>query len=176
HDGCSSGCTAESPTWVTLGTAPPARVGAAIAYDVAHGRAVLFGGCSSTDRTGCQGPLLQDTWLWDGARWARANAGIAPPSRVGHAMAYDAARGKVVLFGGCTGNVQACDGLADTWEWDGTAWTEVTNPGPTGRFSHAMAYDAARKAVVMFGGCQSASVSNCDLQDTWEWNGTGWIS
>ena len=34
-------------------------------------------------------------------------------------MAYDAARGKVVLFGGYDGQTN----LADTWEWDGQAWT-----------------------------------------------------
>ena len=37
-------------------------------------------------------------------------------------MAYDAARGVTVLFGG---DPEEADGrlLGDTWEWDGSRWT-----------------------------------------------------
>jgi hypothetical protein len=41
-----------------------------------------------------------------------------------HAMAYDAARGQVVLFGG----VGYSGTLNDTWVWDGTNWVEKTRP------------------------------------------------
>ena len=43
----------------------------------------------------------------------------SPSARGGSAMAYDAARGRVVLFGGAD-----VDGtpLGDTWTWDGTTW------------------------------------------------------
>jgi hypothetical protein len=84
------------------------------------------------------------------------------------AMAYDAARGEVVLFGGRDGT----QFLGDTWTWNGTAWTEEhpdTSPSP--RVGMGMAYDAARSLVVLFGGC-------CDdqgeLNDTWTWDGTTW--
>jgi hypothetical protein len=33
-------------------------------------------------------------------------------------MAYDAARSRLVLFGGYNGT----ENLNDTWEWDGTQW------------------------------------------------------
>ena len=36
-------------------------------------------------------------------------------------MAYDAARGVTVLFGGYDG----ANYLGDTWEWNGTSWTQV---------------------------------------------------
>lgn len=62
-------------------------------------------------------------------------------------MAYDAARGLTVLFGGWTGGTNN----AQTWEWDGTAWTQRVVSGPSGRVSHAMAYDAARGVTVLFG-------------------------
>ena len=42
-----------------------------------------------------------------------------PSVRSHHAMAYDAARGVTVLFGG---NVNG-GFSAETWEWNGTAWT-----------------------------------------------------
>ena len=46
-------------------------------------------------------------------------------------MAYDSARGVTVLFGGGIGpNTQ----YNDTWEWDGTSWTERTTLNkPTAR-------------------------------------------
>src|SRR5687767_6671464 len=82
------------------------------------------------------------------------------------AMAYDAARQRVVLFGGI--DVTA---LGDTWEWDGVSWSQrnpVVNPTP--RSLHAMAYDAARRRVVLFGGQDSSGL----LGDTWEWDGVNW--
>lgn len=43
---------------------------------------------------------LADTWEWDGATWTRIMGGIVPPQRANHALAYDAARARVLLFGG----------------------------------------------------------------------------
>jgi len=83
---------------------------------------------------------------------------LQPSSRLYHAMAYDSARRVTVLFGGY------CNG--DTWELDGTTWTQRAVSGPTGRAGHAMAYDAARGVTVLFGGCGNG--------DTWEWDGTTW--
>jgi hypothetical protein len=83
-------------------------------------------------------------------------------------MAYDAARGVVVLFGG-TDNASA---LADTWTWDGQSWKEVTPAGtsPSARFNIQMTYDAKRKRVVLYGGQTLGGV----LSDTWEWDGAQW--
>src|SRR5262249_42650455 len=39
-----------------------------------------------------------------------------PPARTSHALAYDSARSRTVLFGGYDGGRY----LSDTWEWDGT--------------------------------------------------------
>ena len=67
--------------------------------------------------------------------------------RDSHAMAYDSARGVVVLFGG-----QHDVRKGDTWEWDGAVWTLRATTGPSPRYGHAMAYDSARGVVVLFGG------------------------
>ncbi len=84
-------------------------------------------------------------------------------------MAYDSARGRVVLFGGLSGSTR----LGDIWEWDGESWTEQNPdaPTPSARHSHAMAYDSARRVVVLFGGNASGREA-----DTWEWDGTAWNS
>jgi hypothetical protein len=67
----------------------------------------------------------------------------------------------VVLFGGFTGAAL----VADTWEWDGTNWTQLTpSASPSARCAHAMAYDAASQRVVLFGG---ALVWPTFLGDTW---------
>ena len=92
---------------------------------------------------------------------------IGPAPRVGHAMAYDAARGRVVLFGGDTLGPEP---FGDTWIWDGEDWTQVEDIGPAPRAGHAMAYDRARERVVLFGGHTAAELAN----DTWEWDGQSW--
>jgi hypothetical protein len=94
------------------------------------------------------------------------------PLREGHAMAFDPIRNQVMMFGGKASNG---DPLNDTWEWNGSVWTNVTpsapgdvNPDP--RFKPAMACDPARNRVVLFGGVRGEH----ELDDTWEWDGTKW--
>jgi hypothetical protein len=91
---------------------------------------------------------------------------FGPASRMEHAMAYDAARQRVVLFGG----IDAGANLGDTWLWDGTFWTQVADTGPAARSGHAMAYDSIRGQIVLFGGSTGAT----NVQDTWVWDGTAW--
>jgi hypothetical protein len=159
----------EPSTWVER--TPPsdplaARHGHAMAYDAARGRVVLFGGAFGS--TG----FLADTWEWDGSSWIERTPATSPPARGFHAMVYDSARARVVLFGGRGPAGNPAGNLADTWEWDGSAWLRRT-PGnsPHARSFHAMAYDSARARVVLFGGGGPSSYSG----DTWEWDGSTWI-
>jgi len=98
-------------------TGPSARFGAGIAYDMKHGEVVLFGGVDSTNRK------LNDTWLWNGERWRRAEGTRPPPPRSEGYLAYDEKRGVVVLFGG--EGAATVPTLGDTWEWNGVGWTRV---------------------------------------------------
>src|SRR5437588_685974 len=88
-----------------------------------------------------------------------------PQQRAGHAMAYDAARGVTVRVGGYGGAY-----LGDTWEWNGSTWTQRASNGPSPRSHFAMAYDAARGVTVLLGGYYS----QINLGDTWEWDGGAW--
>ena len=64
-------------------------------------------------------------------------------------MAFDHARGTILLFGG----IGPGGRLDDTWEWDGNTWTRlITTKSPPSRYWHAMASDTARKRIVLFGG------------------------
>jgi hypothetical protein len=86
------------------------------------------------------------------------------------AVAYDSARHRVVRFGGEPGGSGAA---SDTWEWDGTAWVNVTPlVSPPARSGHALAYDSARGRTVLFGGRDSHGGL---LADTWEWDGAQWV-
>jgi hypothetical protein len=83
-------------------------------------------------------------------------------------LAFDAARGDVVMFGGSsTGPPRN-----DTRTWDGTSWTEQ-HPAtvPPARDSMGMVYDAAAGRIVLFGGRASGGIP---YGDTWTWDGTNW--
>ncbi len=83
------------------------------------GSLVMFdGACCMTDRS----PL---TWVWQSGSWTRI-AGPQPSKRRGANMVYDAARHRVVLFGGDSGTAL----LADLWEFDGARWTLVATGNP----------------------------------------------
>jgi len=134
-----------------------------MAYDAARSQVVLFGGINPNS-----GVMLNDTWVWDGSNWTQKSPQTSPPAREGHAMAYDIARGQVVLFGGLDAKMNA---LNDTWLWDGVNWTQSTARGPGARGNTAMAYDADRSQVVLFGGEDAQSKT---IADTWVWDGSSW--
>jgi hypothetical protein len=88
----------------------------------------------------------------------------APEPRSGAAVAYDASRHVLVLFGGTTGDRRQLD---DMWTWDGTHWTRLhpaAAPPPVA--SALMAADAADGTLVLYGAAGN----------TWTWDGTTWRS
>lgn len=97
--------------------------------------------------------------------------GGSPRPRTDSAMAYDAVRGRVVMFGGVDTLTEPSLYLGDTWEWDGQSWLQVSVNGPSPRARHAMAYDAGRRKVVLLGGDARGSVGDPAI---WEWDGIRW--
>lgn len=95
-----------------------------------------------------------------GGPFARAEVGMATDPL-----------GGVVLFGGIfiddLGNVEV---FGDTWVLDG-AWAEHhPAQSPPARAWTLMAYDAARRETVLFGGFDGTALRN----DTWLWDGVDW--
>jgi hypothetical protein len=152
---------------VTSASSPPARYSGGIAFDSGRSVTVLHGGGTLSSTS------LSDTWEYNGTSWTQRSPPVSPsPAREFPAMAYDALRGKTLLFGGRPGT--GSTSLNDTWQYDGTTWTHlfpVTAP-PT-RQGAVMVWDATRQVLVMFGGYDAGSVFR---NDTWEWNGTDWLA
>jgi hypothetical protein len=146
---------------------PEPRSHAAMAYDSMRGRAVLYGG-TGVDANG-NSVLLGDTWEWDGRRWFLVTPlGLPPSARSGASMAFDAARGVVLLVGG----TDSAGARQETWTWDGAVWNEVTPvPSPPARSGAGIGYDATRGLVVLYGG---TGAGGSVLGDTWIWNGAAW--
>ena len=157
-------------TRLSLPSPPPNRVAGAMAFDPARGRIVLFGGFFR-DGTG----NLGDTWEWNGRTWTQvAPRGDIPLPRAGHALAYHAAMGRIVLFGGSISS--RFDAGNDLWSWDGERWTQIRalGPQPPAMFDHGMAYDEARGRVVVVGGCQDFELCTPIQKNVWEFDGERW--
>lgn len=150
-------------TW-TLRTmsGPAARHGQGMTYDSARDRTILFGGKHD----------VLGTWEWDGSTWTdRTPAlGAVPEPRGFVGFAYHEGRGKSVLFGGGTNTFVP---IGDTWEWDGTNWTQISaaGQGPPARLGPGMVYDSYRNIIVLHGGQDNVQGRRNDL---WELNGTTW--
>lgn len=160
----------DGTNWANIFHGSPSLPGAlnftALAYDVKNANTLLFGGNNGSSVT-------QATWTWDGVVWTQ-HLGLMPqpPARQGHVMAYDSIRNRVVLFGG-----QGADSntyYADTWEWDGSGWTEIitNNINPSPRSLSTMVFNSTGKVMVLFGGIVIEQAKT--FNDTWLFDGTTW--
>jgi hypothetical protein len=151
--------------WIQREDTGPQTIGVALAYDAARKRIVLFG-LSRINKV-----PVGETWEWDGESW-KQQSDFGPAPRFGHAMEYDRARERTVLFGGVTERPHPSGGVitetvGDTWEWDGKRWVQSHDMGPDPRCYHAMAYDSARKRMILFGGELGYGIG-VYVRDTWE--------
>jgi Immunoglobulin domain len=158
---------------------PGIRTGPTLAFDSLHGVTVMFGGETTNGAGGRINPT--DTWEYNGTNWYPVSiTGASPPGRSYQAMAFDSARGLVMLCGG-----QNAGGiLKDTWFYashgDGTGtWTQGPDFDTVGRTSLAMAFDSIRNVMVVMGGTSdlngTANEPYGTLQPTtFEWNGASW--
>jgi hypothetical protein len=89
---------------------------------------------------------LSDTWEYDGTTWIERTLPIVVEPRGAHVMAFDSARGRIVMAGGALPDFSM-------WEWDGTTWTQPpTSIEPPARIGLGMTYGAARRELVVTDG------------------------
>jgi hypothetical protein len=144
-----------------------------MAYDAARKQIVLFGG--DPDMSATTGQRLADTWVLDASGWQLKTPATSPGGRSHAMMTYDPNRERIVLHGGSNGLVGYGQ---DTWEWDGTDWTLVSDPNvasthPAPRAEGSMVYDPLRHRVVLLGG-GAPNANGAHYSDVWEWDGTSW--
>jgi hypothetical protein len=165
------------PTWATIdaGPQPLNRIGHRMVNlnprEVYRDITVLFGGEVSHPSRGLF--ITNDLWIWAGNYgWYPVDQVNPPPPRTQHAMACDAKRGVLVLFGGYYSDPKTNIVYRDTWEWDGWRWEQrfPTN-SPPARYNHAMAYDSVRGETLLIGG----NLDVPEINHTWAWDGTSWF-
>jgi hypothetical protein len=115
--------------------------------------------------------VLDDTWLWTGSNWV-AQTGPEPPARTGATLTWDPTLGVTVLFGGSGTPVgTAATPLADTWSWDGSAWSQaVPVASPPARTQAVADFTTSLGGVVVTTGTGATGA----LDDTWTYDGTTW--
>jgi hypothetical protein len=110
---------------------------------------------------------------------APAGSTLPPAPKANAASTFDQAHGVMLVFGGGSGPNPPTN---ETWTWDGKYWVHLRPAvSPAGRDGAVMAYDAAHRNVVLFGGSVFQKLSPaggcCQLtpvDDTWTWDGTTW--
>ncbi|HZN40178.1 MAG TPA: kelch repeat-containing protein, partial [Planctomycetota bacterium] len=154
----------DGATWqqVTSPTSPGPRWAASMAFDVATGTTILFGGSALSG-----GTPVAETWRWNGTTWTLLQPAQSPPALLAHAMVTDLPNGRIVLFGGRDSSAAQ---TAQTWTFDGTTWSQLVGPQPPPRCWHDLALDMSTGTVLLYGGWDGI-----DLGDTWELAGNAWI-
>lgn len=142
------------------GPKPAGRVDGTIAYDPASRRVFLFGGSAGTEKN--------DLWVYSfgDRRWTELQPeGERPPARLGHTTIFDAARRRLVVFGG-----QAAGFFNDTWayEIDRNQWRRLAASGaaPSRRYGHSGVLDAARDRMIISHGFTNSG----RFDDTWSFD------
>lgn len=98
--------------------APTARSSHNMVYDQNRQRVLVFGGKNGST-------YLNDTWKYEGGAWSQIVTPNSPPARVLAGGAYDAVRDRFIVYGGTGLQNDTAFAFRDTWEFDGTTWTQV---------------------------------------------------
>jgi hypothetical protein len=157
-------------TWREVGVPMPKpfeRRYLAMTYMMDTGRILLFGGSNASIQ------YLDETWEYNvyNAKWTKINSAMKPSGRYFTSMAWDAARLRVVLYGGYRAGY-----LQDTWEYNPATYTWANRSGTStyGTVAyHAMTWCDYYGQVVMSGGV-SGSAKN--TMGRWDGNTATWTT
>lgn len=133
---------------------------------------------ATTTQTGSATPdqlaarrVLGDTWQWTLSGWVQAaTSGPAPVTAA--AAAFDSSSGTTLLFGGSTTPPGvAARPSAQTWTWNGRAWTRSSSTtAPPARLGAELADSPATGGVLLLDGTTGSGA----LADAWTWTPAGW--
>ncbi len=155
---------------------PTPRLGQYMAYDYADHYVVMFGG----------GPYLtldstlyfHDTWTFQNGTWTELNLTTSPSARGLGGMAWDAADGYLLMYGGMT---SPTDVHSDTWSFVGGQWHNLTasvtgHPPPL--LAPGLTYDPQIGGVLVFGGASPVPGLQFgeDQEQTWSYAHGTWTN
>ena len=146
--GSPANATAEwdGSSWSSFGPAAcGVRDRAPMGFHVPSQQTIVFGGWRYP-------VMLGDTWAWDGATWTSV-AASGPDGRASAGMFYDDLRQTVVLVAGTRNNgsstwLPSLD-RNDTWEWNGTVWSQLSPAAAPTAGPCTVAYDSGRNRAVL---------------------------
>ncbi len=153
------------------GAGPDGRTNGAMVWDTSRERLWLFGG-NTSGNGGAYAPE-DDVWSFDPATstWTEHAAPGGPTPRLFHNATYDAARDRLVVYGGLDdpGFVAPPDYFTDIWalDLDALTWTQLQNEvgAPDGRFWAGLVHDTTSDTYLLFGGHDATDVGN--RNDSW---------
>ena len=172
-----------TPTWTQLSPlmpngAPAPRSAHQAIYDPITNRMTIFGGSNNGVMT-----IPNDTWVLTNAnglggtsQWIPLSpAGGSPARRSGFISAYDQAKNRMTVFGGC------CPFMGDLWTLSGangigtTAWQPITqtSPAPGTLSNWNSGYDQTAQTLLFFGGSPSFGTFRNDVWVLNNANGVG---
>src|SRR5690606_5951708 len=106
--------------------------------------------------------------------WNLLNPANSPSARIGAQLVYDYARGVAVLYGGLASNITIPPPTNETWEWDGTNWSQASPTASAGnRYRYGACFDFLSNRIVMYGG-NTTQLLGMPNNQTWEYEGSTW--
>lgn len=158
-----------APTWTELATSGgplPDVWDQTLVYDSARDRAIHYGGEDPPFTT------LVDAWALDLPTLVWSQIGpVTPKRRHNHTAIVDAARQRVIVFGGRNGYYED---LGDVWSLSLVSpnfWTPLapSGPAPPARENHSAVVDVSRERMIVFGGSGMNDVWALSLSggETW---------
>lgn len=162
---------------------PPNRGQHAMWYDPILKKIVIYSGIGRPNLD-ARITRYSDMWTFDGSGWTLLEASAAPGMRFGAQVGVNPVTGKTLLFGGLIARPRENDPsgktlqqlyVNDTWEWNGTAWTQLTpgdaTPQPDVRENGSMAWDPVAQQLILYAGYGEGFYRS----DVWAWDGIDWI-
>jgi Galactose oxidase, central domain len=151
------------------------RAAAAAVYDAPTNSLIVFSGASAST-------VVNDVMALSNANgigtsdWTtvipNGDPG-SPPARTYHSAVYDAAKSRMIVFGGCTFTGEFCTAYQnDVWVLSNAngvsgapAWVQLAPTGtpPAARWGHAAAYDPIKNRMIIYGGDNQLVT----FSDTW---------
>ncbi|HLF06564.1 MAG TPA: kelch repeat-containing protein, partial [Thermoplasmata archaeon] len=152
---------------------PPPRLHPGMAYDSRRNVVWVHGGEAYAS-------VRSDTWKFDPLTraWTQVKT-TGAFARTNGQMVYLPGPDRLAYFGGCSSNGCSSNLKNDTFLFDPTtlAWTQLpAGNAPRPRYQFDFVLDPGFGEGLLFGGCAGLCNSANTLNDTWTFDGNGWVN